>query len=591
MSYPSLVLSSRHVGDDADWWRRAVVYQVYPRSFQDTDADGVGDIPGITARLDHLDALGVDVVWLSPVYRSPQDDNGYDISDYEDIDPLFGSLADLDALIAGLHARGMRLVMDLVVNHTSDDHEWFRASRSSRDDARRDWYIWRPARRVPGLEPGRPGTEPTNWGSFFSGSAWAWDKGSGEFYLHLFSAKQPDLNWENEEVRRAVYEMMGRWLDRGVDGFRMDVINLISKTYPLADGLRRDGDLYGDGASLVANGPRIHEFLHEMNETVFAPRDGHVLTVGEMPGVTLAEAPRYTDPARAELDMVFQFEHVSLTNGPGGKFDPRPLDRIVLKKNLAAWQEALAPATDEAGRITEERGWNSSYWDNHDQPRAVSRYGDDDPAWRATSAKTLASILHLHRGTPYIYQGEELGMTNAGYTDIAQYEDVESLNYYEILLAAGKSKEEALHILSARSRDNSRTPMQWSAAENAGFTSGTPWLALPANFTTINAAAERMDPDSIFRFYQTLIRLRKEMPIIQRGDIFFLERENASIIAYERAYAEQKLRVYCNFRAANVPLMEDSLDALTEAGWKKLLGNYEGLAADLRPYEVVVLTK
>ncbi|WP_315210042.1 alpha-glucosidase [Actinomyces massiliensis] len=523
MNHPSLVLSPRHAGDDADWWRRAVVYQIYPRSFQDTSGDGVGDIPGITRRLDHLDALGVDVVWLSPVYRSPQDDNGYDISDYEDIDPLFGSLDDLDELIAGLHSRGMRLMMDLVVNHTSDEHDWFRSSRSSKDDPKRDWYIWRPARQ----EPGQPGTEPTNWGSFFSGSTWAWDEGSGEFYLHLFSTKQPDLNWENEDVRRAVYEMMGRWLDRGVDGFRMDVINFISKTYPLADGLKRDGDLYGDGASLVVNGPRIHEFLHEMNETVFAPRTEHIVTVGEMPGVTLAEARRYTDPARAELDMVFQFEHVGLAEGPGGKFDPRPVDRVVLKRNLADWQAALAPATDESGRITGERGWNSAYWDNHDQPRAVSRYGDDDPAWRAISAKTLASILHLHRGTPYVYQGEEIGQTNTVFTGIDSYRDLESINHYRERVGVGDDPEAVLAGLPANSRDNARTPVQWDASPQAGFTTGTPWIDVTPNYTEINAASQVGVPGSVFEHYRALIALRHADDAVALGTFRLFDAEDA----------------------------------------------------------------
>ncbi|WP_017195817.1 alpha-glucosidase [Actinomyces massiliensis] len=527
MNHPSLVLSPRHAGDDADWWRRAVVYQIYPRSFQDTSGDGVGDIPGITRRLDHLDALGVDVVWLSPVYRSPQDDNGYDISDYEDIDPLFGSLDDLDELIAGLHSRGMRLMMDLVVNHTSDEHDWFRSSRSSKVDPKRDWYIWRPARQVPGLEPGQPGTEPTNWGSFFSGSTWAWDEGSGEFYLHLFSTKQPDLNWENEDVRRAVYEMMGRWLDRGVDGFRMDVINFISKTYPLADGLKRDGDLYGDGASLVVNGPRIHEFLHEMNETVFAPRAAHIVTVGEMPGVTLAEAQRYTDPARAELDMVFQFEHVSLAEGPGGKFDPRPVDRVVLKRNLADWQAALAPATDESGRIAGERGWNSAYWDNHDQPRAVSRYGDDDPAWRAISAKTLASILHLHRGTPYVYQGEEIGQTNTVFTGIDSYRDLETINHYRERVDVGDDPEAVLAGLPANSRDNARTPVQWDAGPQAGFTTGTPWIDVTPNYTEINAASQVGVPGSVFEHYRALIALRHADDAVALGTFRLFDAEDA----------------------------------------------------------------
>lgn len=521
-SYPPLITSPRHVGEEADWWRHAVVYQVYPRSFQDTDADGIGDIPGITRRLDHLDALGVDVVWLSPVYRSPQDDNGYDISDYEDVDPLFGSLSDLDELIAGLHARGMRLMMDLVVNHTSDEHEWFVSSRSSTNDPKRDWYIWRPARAVEGLEPGQAGTEPTNWGSAFSGSAWTWDEDSGEFYLHLFSVKQPDLNWENPQVRRAVYEMMGRWLDRGVDGFRMDVINLISKTYPLADGPRHDGALYGSGFDAVANGPRIHEFLAEMNREVFAPRPGHVITVGEMPGVTRADAGLYTDPARAEVDMVFQFEHVGLADGPRGKFDPRPVDRAALKANLADWQEALAPAPGADGAVVEV-GWNSNYWDNHDQPRAVSRFGDDDPAWRALSAKTLASVLHMHRGTPYVYQGEELGQTNTVFAGIDSYRDLESVNHYHERVGVGDDPRAVLAGMSANSRDNARTPVQWDASEHAGFSTAAPWIEVTPNYAEINAAAQVGVPGSVFEHYRALIALRHSDCAVALGTFRLLD--------------------------------------------------------------------
>ncbi|SDN00012.1 alpha-glucosidase [Actinomyces ruminicola] len=536
MSYPPLIVSSRHVGQDADWWRRAVVYQIYPRSFQDTNGDGYGDIPGITARLDHLDALGVDVVWLSPVYRSPQDDNGYDISDYEDIDPLFGSLADIDALIEGLHARGMRLVMDLVVNHTSDEHPWFTASRSSKDGPKRDWYIWRPAREVPGLAPGAPGTEPTNWGSFFSGPAWQWDEVTQEFYLHLFSVKQPDLNWENPQVRRAVYDMMGRWLDRGVDGFRMDVINLISKTYPLVDGPRPEGALYGDGAALVANGPRVHEFLHEMNQEVFAPRQRHIITVGETPGVTTAEASRFTDPASAEVDMVFQFEHVGLTDGPGGKFDPQPLDRVALKRNLCGWQAALAPAVDAAGRITGERGWNSNYWDNHDQPRAVSRFGDDDPDWREISAKTIASILHLHRGTPYVYQGEELGQTNTVFSGIDSYRDLESINYFRERTGVGDDPTALLAGLAVNSRDNARTPVQWDATAYAGFTSGTPWIDVAPNYAEVNAAAQVGVPGSVFEHYRALIALRHHDDAVARGTFRLLDADAADSWTLLREY-------------------------------------------------------
>lgn len=520
------IVSPRHVGEDAEWWRRAVVYQVYPRSFQDTDGDGLGDVRGITSRLDHLDSLGVDVVWLSPVYRSPQDDNGYDIADYEDVDPMFGTLADLDELIAGLHARGMRLVMDLVVNHTSDEHEWFRASRSSKDDPKRDWYIWRPAREVEGLEPGQPGTEPTNWGSAFSGSAWQWDEATHEYFLHLFSPKQPDLNWENPEVRQAVYAFMNRWVDRGVDGFRMDVINLISKTYPLADGPKGEGDLHGSGFVAVANGPRVHEFLHEMNEAVFAPREAHVITVGETPGVTRDEAALFTDPARAEVDMVFQFEHVDLADGPHGKFDPVAVDRVVLKKNLADWQAALAPHTDEAGAVTEEKGWNSLYWDNHDQPRAVSRFGDDDPAWRELSAKTLASILHAHRGTPYVYQGEELGQTNTVFTSIDDFRDLESVNHFHERVGVGDDPAAVLDGLKPNSRDNARTPVQWDATENAGFTTGTPWIDVAPNAADINAAAQVGVPGSVFEHYRALISLRHSDDALALGTFRLLDAED-----------------------------------------------------------------
>lgn len=521
-----LIVSPRHAGEDPEWWRRAVVYQVYPRSFQDTDGDGLGDVRGITSRLDHLDSLGVDVVWLSPVYRSPQDDNGYDIADYEDVDPMFGTLADLDELIAGLHARGMRLVMDLVVNHTSDEHEWFRASRSSKDDPKRDWYIWRPAREVEGLEPGQPGTEPTNWGSAFSGSAWQWDEATHEYFLHLFSPKQPDLNWENPEVRQAVYAFMNRWVDRGVDGFRMDVINLISKTYPLADGPQAEDELYGSGFAAVANGPRVHEFLHEMNEAVFAPRDAHVITVGETPGVTLEEAALFTDPARAEVDMVFQFEHVDLADGPHGKFDPVAVDRVVLKKNLADWQAALAPHTDEAGAVTEEKGWNSLYWDNHDQPRAVSRFGDDDPAWRELSAKTLASILHAHRGTPYVYQGEELGQTNTVFTSIDDFRDLESVNHFYERVGVGDDPAAVLDGLKPNSRDNARTPVQWDATENAGFTTGTPWIDVAPNAADINAAAQVGVPGSVFEHYRALISLRHSDDALALGTFRLLDAED-----------------------------------------------------------------
>ncbi len=483
-----------------DWWKSAVVYQVYPRSFADSNGDGIGDLRGIIGRLDHLAALGIDVLWLSPVYRSPQDDNGYDISDYEDIDPMFGTLADMDELIAQAHARGIRLVMDLVVNHTSDEHPWFTESRSSTDNPKRDWYWWRPAR--PGHEPGTPGAEPTNWGSFFSGPAWELDEATGEYYLHLFSRKQPDLNWENPEVRRAVHAMMRRWVERGVDGFRMDVINLVSKDVA-ADGSLPDGVVHGgslgDGSPFFMNGPRIHEFLAEMHREVLAGRD--LITVGETPGASVADAVLYTDPARGEVDMVFTFEHMNLDSVPGGsKWDLAPLRLTELKANLTAWQEGLA-----------EGGWNSLYWDNHDQPRIVSRWGDDGEH-RVRSAKALATVLHLLRGTPYVYQGEELGMTNAHLTSLDQYQDIESLGWAREAAAAGVPDETILRALATKSRDNARTPVQWDASPQAGFTTGTPWLAVNPNHTEINAEAALADPDSVFHHYRRLIELRHTLP-------------------------------------------------------------------------------
>ncbi|MFC6304433.1 alpha-glucosidase [Oerskovia jenensis] len=502
------------------WWTNAVVYQIYPRSFQDSDGDGIGDLRGIERRLDHLVALGVDVVWLSPVYRSPQDDNGYDISDYQDVDPMFGTLEDLDRLLAASHDRGLRVVMDLVVNHSSDEHAWFRASRSSRTDDKRDWYWWRPARE--GMEPGTPGAEPTNWRSFFGGSAWEYDQATGEYFLHLFSRKQPDLNWENPDVRRAVHDMMTWWLDRGVDGFRMDVINLISKVPALPDGEVRYG-AYGDGSPFYTSGPRVHEFLQEMHREVFAGRPEKLLTVGETPGVTIEDGVLFTDPERHEVDMVFQFEHVGIDHGES-KWDVKPLRLTDLKATFGRWQAGLA-----------ERGWNSLYWNNHDQPRIVSRFGDDG-VHRVASAKALALLLHLHRGTPYVYQGEELGMTNAGFTSIDQYQDIESLGHFHELVDAGVATEEQmLAALRAMSRDNARTPVQWDESEHAGFTTGTPWLAVNPNHAWFNAEAERADLGSVFHFYRRLIALRHDVPVVALGDFHLLLPEHEAVYAFTRA--------------------------------------------------------
>jgi oligo-1,6-glucosidase len=532
------------------WWKSAVVYQIYPRSFADSDGDGVGDLRGIIARLDHLARLGVDVLWLSPIYTSPQDDNGYDISDYQDIDPVFGTLADFDALVAGLRERGIKLVMDLVVNHTSDEHPWFEASRSGREDPKRDWYWWRPPRD--GHAAGEPGAEPTNWVSFFSGPVWELDEASGEYYLHLFSRKQPDLNWENPEVRQAVYAMMRWWLDRGVDGFRMDVINLISKDPALPDGEVAPGERLGDGQPHFIDGPRIHEFLQEMHREVFAGRDQELITVAETPGVTIEEARRYTDPARGEVDMVFQFEHVQLDQGMT-KWAPEPLDLRALKASLGRWQEGLADV-----------GWNSLYWNNHDQPRVVSRFGDDG-RWRERSAKLLGTVLHLHRGTPYVYQGEELGMTNAPLERLSDFRDIESLNFHADAVARGRRSDEVLASMRPMSRDNARTPMQWDATPHAGFTTGEPWIGVSPNHAEINAAAQVDDPDSVFHHYRRLIELRHTDPVVVHGDFTMLLPDDERIYAFTRRLDDAALLVVANWSGDEVDVQLPDADAWAAA--------------------------
>ncbi|TFV63555.1 alpha-glucosidase [Geodermatophilus sp. DF01-2] len=559
------------------WWTRAVVYQVYPRSFQDSDGDGVGDLGGVLQRLDHLADLGVDVLWLSPVYPSPQADNGYDISDYTDVDPLFGSLEQLDELVAALHDRGMKLVMDLVVNHTSDRHPWFLESRSSTDSPKRDWYWWRPPRV--GMAPGEPGAEPTNWHSFFSGSTWELDEASGEYFLHLFDRRQPDLNWENPEVRQAVYAMMRWWLDRGVDGFRMDVINLISKDVgpdgELHDGPPLPGLPYGDASASVVCGPRVHEFLQEMHREVVAGHEATLLLVGEMPGVTVEQARLFTDPARREVDMVFQFEHVQLDHS-GSKFDPHPLRMRDLKASFGRWQTGLADV-----------GWNSLYWDNHDQPRAVSRFGDDSPRYRRDSATCLATLLHLHRGTPYVYQGEELGMANAPFGSIDGFRDVESLNHYAQAVAHGADPEEVLAALRRMSRDNARTPVQWNDSPHAGFTTGTPWIPVNPDHGEWNAAAQRNDPSSVFAHHRRLIGLRHEQPVVALGDFTMLLPDHEEVYAFTRRLDGETLLVVCNLGGSIHPLGELLPEAV---GAELVLGNLgEEDPAVLRPWEARVL--
>ncbi|WP_369828401.1 alpha-glucosidase [Cryobacterium sp. M25] len=528
----------------ASWWTSAVVYQVYPRSFADSDGDGIGDLGGIRSKLDYLAELGVDAVWLSPVYPSPQHDNGYDISDYQDIEPVFGSLAEFDLLLVEAHERGIKIVMDLVVNHTSDEHAWFQESRSSLTNPKRDWYWWR--------KPQADGGPPNGWGSAFSGPAWTLDPATDEYYLHLFAKQQPDLNWENPEVREAVYAMMNWWLDRGVDGFRMDVINFIAKQVELIDG---PAPATGGGSPM---GAQIHEFLQEMHREVFDGRGGRHLTVGEMPGVSTDDALLFTDPARREVDMIFQFEHVGLDQGEH-KFEVLPRSLTALKKSLSRWQEGLA-----------ETGWNSLYLNNHDQPRLVSRFGNDT-SLRYESATLWALVLHLHRGTPYIYQGEEIGMTNVRFDSIDDYRDLESLNHYrEAVEEFDLDPGTVLAGVQTMGRDNARTPMQWDASPQAGFSAGTPWLAVNPNSVTVNVAADLASERSVFRFYQRLIALRHESEVVALGDFTLLEPDHDALYAFTRSRGDETLLVVAN--ASDAPFTD--LLPMDVSGADLILANY-----------------
>lgn len=541
--------------DPMAWWHDAVAYQIYPRSFADSDGDGMGDLKGILSKVDYLAELGVDVVWLSPVYPSPMADNGYDIADYRDVDPMFGTLADLDAVIAALHARGIRLVMDLVVNHTSDEHPWFVESRDP-TSARRDWYIWRPARD--GFEPGTPGAEPTNAGSGFGGPGWEYDPARGEYYLHLFSRKQPDLNWENPEVRAAIYDMMRWWVDRGVDGFRMDVINLISKTYPPVDGPAGPDGLCYD-VNMVANGPRLHEFLAEMNREV-GISERELFTVGEMAGVDAELVRSYTAESAHELGMVITFEHVEVDQASALKWDLAELKLTTLKSVLASYQYAMA-----------EEGWNALYFGNHDQPRAVSRFGDDSEQFRQASAKTLATTLHLLKGTPFVYQGDEIGMTNAGFTSIDQYDDVESIHFYEQALAMGLPEAAVLFAIAVKSRDNARTPMCWDASPGAGFTTGEPWLEINANHDRINVAQASADPNSVLQHYRRLIAMRHESAVVRDGVFELLLPDDEELFCFTRTLGAEKLLVMANWSARPVPWPADVPDL---SGARLVLGTH-----------------
>lgn len=540
-----------------------MVYQIYPRSFADSNRDGIGDLPGVLAHLDHIANLGIDAIWLSPVYTSPQVDNGYDISDYQAIDPTFGTMEDLDRLIVACDERGMRLIMDLVVNHTSDQHPWFVESRRSRDNAMADWYIWRDPRR--GAVPGEPGSEPNNWGSAFCGSAWQWVPERGQFYLHLFAHQQPDLNWDNPSVRQAVYSMMNCWLDRGVGGFRLDVINYLSKDPAFPDGTVNHSG-YGDGTPFYATGPRLHEYLTEMKQRVFDPRPGSYLTVGEMPGVTPDQAREFTHSEHGELSMVFQFAHLTIDQDRD-KWTPRPFTVHDLRAVLGQWQTALA-----------EHGWNSLYWNNHDQPRVVSRFGNDRK-YRYESATALAMLLHMHRGTPYVFQGEEIGMTNVSFDDIGCFRDLESLRYYEDV--GPEDPEMALAALRRVSRDNARTPMQWNGSPGAGFTEGVPWIDVNPNHTWLNVLRDRDEPRSIYRFYQSLIALRHTQIAVVEGNFSLLLPEHPQIYALRRAVPDEVIDVYVNLSDEPATAVSEDLDPRG-----LLLGNYPGCASEtLAPWE------
>lgn len=547
------------------WWQRAVVYQVYPRSFYDSNGDGIGDLNGVREKLDYIRRLGVDVIWLNPIYKSPNDDNGYDISDYRAIMDEFGTMEDFDRLLAEAHEKGLRIVMDLVVNHSSDEHPWFIESRSSVDSPYRDYYIWR---------EGKDGNPPNNWGASFRGSAWERCEETGMYYLHTFSKKQPDLNWENEKVRGEVYDLMRFWLDKGIDGFRMDVINYISKTPQMPDGPMMNR-LYGNFRPYCLNGPRVHEYLKEMNREVLSHYD--VMTVGETPGVSVEQAQRYTGPDEHELNMVFQFAHMNLDADENGKWNLSRVPLDGLRRVLSDWQTGL-----------HGRGWNSLYLNNHDQPRMVSRFGDDSTeALRSASAKMLGVLMHMMQGTPYVYQGEELGMTNVAFPDISDYRDIDTLNAWrEMTGELGVDPEHMMACIHRRSRDNARTPMQWSAAPNAGFTTGTPWIGVNPNYVTINAEAQEDDPDSVLHFYRRLIALRKELPIITEGDYTLLLDDHPQIFAYARSWQGQRLYAICSFSAQTLGAPE----ILPYCGGRLLLGNYApgGDAQTLRPYEARV---
>ncbi|WP_053368256.1 alpha,alpha-phosphotrehalase [Bacillus sp. FJAT-27245] len=548
------------------WWKRSVVYQIYPKSFKDTTGNGVGDLQGIIDKLDYLKELGVDVIWLTPIYKSPQRDNGYDISDYFSIHEEYGTMDDFDRLLDEAHKRGIKLIMDIVVNHTSTEHPWFQESRKSKDNPYRDFYIWK---------DGVDGGPPTNWESKFGGNAWEYDEQTGQYYLHLFDVTQADLNWENEEVREKVYAMMKFWFEKGVDGFRLDVINLISKDQSFPN------DDKGDGRRFYTDGPRVHEFMKEMNREVFSKYDS--MTVGEMSSTTIENCIQYSNPESKELSMTFNFHHLKVDYEGGDKWTLADFDFIALKRILSTWQEEMNRGC----------GWNALFWCNHDQPRVVSRYGNDGE-YRVESAKMLATTIHMMQGTPYIYQGEEIGMTNPGFESIDDYRDVESLNIFKLKKAAGMDEKEILEILKSKSRDNSRTPVQWDGSPSAGFTTGTPWIGVAENYPEINVEKALEDRDSVFYHYKKLIGLRKEYDIITHGDYKLILADDPRIFAYTRSWNGETLLVVHNFYGENVQFELPNDVRIDRDGGEAnvLISNYEDHPENyrsftLRPYESI----
>ena len=551
-----------------NWWKEAVVYQIYPRSFMDSNGDGIGDLKGITSKLDYLKELGIDVIWLSPVYQSPNDDNGYDISDYQAIMEEFGTMEDFDEMLSEAHKRGLKIVMDLVVNHTSDEHRWFVESRKAEENAYSDYYIWREGKE--GMQP------PNNWGSCFGGSAWQYDEERGMYYLHLFSKKQPDLNWDNPMVRQDVFDMMTWWCEKGIDGFRMDVISMISKTKEMPDG--EINGLYGDYGPYCVHGPNIHKYLKEMNEKVLSKYD--LMTVGETPGVTVEQAKLYAGEESNELSMVFQFEHVD-AHGKYGKWTDEKMPLPELKKILSKWQTELYG-----------KAWNSLFWDNHDQPRAVSRFGNDSPQYRDVSAKMLATCLHMMQGTPYIFQGEELGMTNYPFESPEDFRDIESINAYQEWCESGRVNHDIFWpCITFISRDNARTPVQWDDTENAGFTTGIPWIQVNPNYKEINAKKEMSDPDSVFHYYRKLIALRKEYDLIVYGKYEMLFEDDENLFVYTREMKGEKLLTVCNFteKEQEFDLPNEFQNAICLIA--NLPNVYEQRKILLKPYEAFVLYK